>query len=1134
MLTLLALLAWLAAGSEADDRLALMSFMSYMTANSSSALARSSWGNRSVPTCEWRGVTCGLSGRRRGRVVALDLPGLGLGGTVPPELGNLTYLRRLHLPANHLHGVLPLELGNLPDLRHLNLSYNSFQGRIPASLSNCSRLEYLLLYSNRFHGEIPQELCLLSGLKVLSLGQNTLTGNIPLGIGSLVNLKTLNLQFNNLSGGIPQEIGGLVNLVGLGLGYNLLGGSIPASLGNLSALQYMSIPSARLTGSLPPLQNLSSLLVLELGVNSIRGSIPAWLGNLSSLVFLSLQQNGLAGRIPESLGSLQVLMSLDFSQNNLSGHIPHSLGNLGALMTLRLDYNKLEGSFPPSLLNLSTLEDIGLQSNRLSGSFPLDIGNKLPNIQSFVVDINQFHGPIPPSMCNASRLQILQAVYNSLSRRIPNCLGARQNRLSVVALSKNKLEATNDADWGFLTSLTNCSSLKSLDLGYNNLQGELPSAVGNLSSGLSFLIIANNNIVGKIPEGIGNLVNLKLLYMDYNHLEGTIQASLGKIKALNRLSLPYNNLSGSIPPTLGNLTALSLLLLQGNALSGTIPSSLSSCPIEQLDLSYNILTGPISRQLFLISALSNFMLLGHNLLSGTLPSEIGNLKNLGVLDFASNNISGEIPASIGECQSLQHLNISGNSLQGKIPSSMEQLKGLLVLDLSSNNLSGSIPQFLGNLKGISALNLSLNNFEGEVPKHGVFLNATAISITGNEGLCGGIPQLKLPPCSNHTTKKASRKLVVIISICSATLFITLVSTLFIFYHRSRRMKSSIQISLISEQYTRVSYAELFNATNGFASDNLIGAGSFGSVYKGSMRSNDQQVVVAVKVVNLKRRGASQSFIAECETLRCARHRNLVKILTVCSSIDFEGHDFKALVYEYLSNGNLDEWLHQQIMGDGEHKAIDHIVRLGIAIDVAFSLEYLHQHKPLPIIHCDLKPSNVLLDSDMVAHVGDFGLARFVHQELENSSSGWASMRGTIGYAAPEYGLGNQVTTQGDVYSYGILLLEMLTGKRPTDSDFGDVFGLRKYVQMALPDKVADVIDQWLLPEMENDERDKSNSNKSRDLRIACITSILRTGISCSEETPTDRPQIGDALKELLAIRDKFHKNHSSKGEPSSN
>ena len=185
---------------------------------------------------------------------------------------------------------------------------------------------------------------------------------------------------------------------------------------------------------------------------------------------------------------------------------------------------------------------------------------------------------------------------------------------------------------------------------------------------------------------------------------------------------------------------------------------------------------------------------------------------------------------------------------------------------------------------------------------------------------------------------------------------------------------------------RISFAELFNATNGFASENLIGAGSFGSVYKGKITVNGQDAAVAVKVLNLMQRGASQSFVAECNTLRCARHRNIVKILTVCSSIDFQGRDFMALVYEFLPSGNLDQWLHQQTMEeDGEQKSLELIARLYIAIDVASSLDYLHQHTPVPIVHCDLKPSNVLLDCDMVAHVGDFGLARFLHQDKDESS-----------------------------------------------------------------------------------------------------------------------------------------------------
>ncbi|XP_052142012.1 receptor kinase-like protein Xa21 [Oryza glaberrima] len=1104
------------------DRLALMSFRSLIRSDPTQALA--SWGNQSIPMCQWRGVACGLSGRRTGRVVALDLTKLNLVGAISPLLGNLTYLRRLHLHKNRLHGEIPSELGHLRDLRHLNLSYNSIQGLIPATLSTCRGMENIWLYSNKLQGQIPSEFESLQNLQALVLGENRLTGSIPSFIGSLANLKFLILEENNFTGEIPSDIGRLANLTVLGLGSNKLSGPIPASIGNLSALQFLSVFSNNLVGSIPPMQRLSSLEFFELGKNNIEGSIPTWLGNLSSLLTVKLGGNRLDGNIPESLGKLKLLTSLDLSSNNLVGPVPDTIGNLYSIKQFHVENNELEGSLPSSIFNLSSLEELNLQTNNLNGTIPLDLGNRLPKLQLFLISENQFHGSIPPSLCNISTLRWIQTVNNSLSGTIPQCIGINQKSLYSVTFAVNQFETSNKYGWSFMSSLTNCSNLRLLDVGDNKLTGELPNSIGNLSTRLEYFVTNYNSMTGKIPEGLGNLVSLKFIEMNNNFYEGTIPDSLGKLKNLNRLYLTNNNLSGSIPSSIGNLRMLTILSVAGNALSGEIPPSLSNCPLEQLELSYNNLTGLIPKELFAISVLSTSLILDHNFITGPLPSEVGNLTNLALLDFSSNLISGEIPSSIGECQSLQYLNTSGNLLQGQIPPSLDQLKGLLVLDLSHNNLSGSIPKFLGTMTGLASLNLSFNNFEGDVPKDGIFSNATPALIEGNNGLCNGIPQLKLPPCSHQTTKhkKQTWKIAMAISICSTVLFMAVVATYFVFHKRAKKTNANRQTSLIKEQHMRVSYTELAEATKGFTSENLIGAGSFGSVYKGRMKINDQQVAVAVKVFNLKQRGSSKSFAAECETLRCVRHRNLVKVLTVCSSIDFQGRDFKAIVYKFLPNRNLDQWLHQNIMEDGEHKALDLITRLEIAIDVASSLEYLHQYKASPIIHCDLKPSNVLLDDEMVAHVGDFGLARFLHQDPEQSS-GWASMRGTTGYAAPEYGLGNEVSIHGDVYSYGILLLEMFSGKRPTDSKFGESLGLHNYVNMALPDRTASVIDLSLLEETVDGEAKTSKSNQTREMRIACITSILHVGVSCSVETPTDRMPIGDALKELQRIRDKFHR-----------
>ena len=202
---------------------------------------------------------------------------------------------------------------------------------------------------------------------------------------------------------------------------------------------------------------------------------------------------------------------------------------------------------------------------------------------------------------------------------------------------------------------------------------------------------------------------------------------------------------------------------------------------------------------------------------------------------------------------------------------------------------------------------------------------------------------------------------------------------------------------------RVSYGDLSKATDSFSSENLIGFGNFGSVYKGTLSHEDTPV--AVKVLNLQVSSALKSFIAECESLRILKHRNLVKTLTVCSSIDFQGNDFKALVYEFMENGNLEEWLHfsQRINTRREHhRGLNFIQRVNIAIDVASALDYLHNDGPEPIAHRDIKPSNILLDGLMVAHVGDFGLAKLLKKAFSTSSDQSSSIgiRGTVGYVAP--------------------------------------------------------------------------------------------------------------------------------------
>ena len=301
--------------------------------------------------------------------------------------------------------------------------------------------------------------------------------------------------------------------------------------------------------------------------------------------------------------------------------------------------------------------------------------------------------------------------------------------------------------------------------------------------------------------------------------------------------------------------------------------------------------------------------------------------------------------------------------------------------------------------------MSYNHFDGEVPTNGVFNNTSATVIKGNGKLCGGIPKFDLPICkySKPKKRKLNLSLKLVISILSGLLGVTLVM-LFLLLHTLKRKKRESILNNSGNLLLNVSYQSLLRVTDSFSTTKLIGVGSFGSVYIGILEHDRRKV--AIKVLNLLHHGASKSFIAECEVLRNIRHRNLVKVLTACSGVDYQGHDFKALVYEFMTNGNLDGWLHPVSRRNEvreEKMNLNLLQRLNIAIDVANALEYLHHHCHTPIVHCDLKPSNVLLDDDMIGHVGDFGLARFlreVTQECFTNQSSSIRLRGTIGYAPP--------------------------------------------------------------------------------------------------------------------------------------
>ncbi|KAM3338966.1 putative LRR receptor-like serine/threonine-protein kinase [Capsicum galapagoense] len=940
----------------------------------------------------------------------------------------------------------------------------------------------------------------------------------------------LNVANQNLDGSLSPFIGNMSFLRSLYLSNNTFRGEIPSEIGRLRRLQRLYLGNNSFHGDIPSnLSRCSNLVSLVLGGNKLVGSLPPELGALSKLEYFLLTRNNLTGEIPSSFGNLTSLRGFYAPLNGLQGKIPDSFGKLKNLESLGLAANHLTGTIPSAIFNISSITTFDVGMNQIQGTLPSSLGVTLPNLELFIIGGNNMSGLIPPTLSNSSKLVYFLAGDNKLTGSVPSL--ENLNELQQLTIPANYLGTGEPDDLSFIASLTNASRFRILEIGLNNFGGVLPASFRNLSTELQVVSLSYNRIRGNIPAEIGNFVNVEEFQVRENLLTGSIPISFGEVNKLQILDLSKNRLSGNIPPSLGNLSVVSIILLHDNNLTGEIPASLGNCNyMIELYVAENNLLGQIPKELFALSSLVAVDI-SNNHLDGFIPLEVGNMRNLEYLNVSVNNLTGKIPSTIGSCVRLEALDMKENFFQASIPPSFSSLRGLHVLDLSRNNLSGQVPKYLEEFK-FQFLNLSFNDFEGVLPNEGVFKNASAISVIGNPKLCGGVPNIRLPGCDIKRSKRFGSRFIfkVVISVVFGILGLGILVTL-LFCFLLKKPKRVPVSSSIGESLINVSYQSLLQATNGFSEDNLIGAGSYGSVYKGTL---DGGIVVAVKVLNLSRHGATKSFMAECEVLRNIRHRNLVKVLTACSGVDYRGNDFKALVYGFMENGSLEDWLHPGPLDEdtsqgAETKKLNLLQRLNVAIDVASAIDYLHHHCETPVVHCDLKPSNILLDNRLVGHIGDFGLAKFLQPTAQYSSiSGGSSsiVRGTIGYTAPEYGMGSDLSTCGDVYSFGILLLEMFTGKKPTDGMFRDGLDLPSFAKHALLNGAVEVIDPSLINESNEDKKGKSTSiyqNKEH------LVSVIRVGVACSAYSGTERMNITETVSQLYSIKEALLKSEKNSG-----
>ncbi|KHN11868.1 Probably inactive leucine-rich repeat receptor-like protein kinase [Glycine soja] len=877
-----------------------------------------------------------------------------------------------------------------------------------------------------------------------------------------------------------------------------LSGHIDRGLLRLQFLQILSLSRNNFTGTIAPdLLSIGDLQVVDLSENNLYGPIPDGIFQQCwSLRVVSFANNNLTGKVPDSLSSCYSLAVVNFSSNQLHGELPSGMWFLRGLQSIDLSNNFLEGEIPEGIQNLIDLRELRLGSNHFTGRVPEHIGDCLL-LKLVDFSDNSISGRLPESMQKLTSCTFLSLQGNSFTGGIPHWIGEMK-------------------------------SLEVLDLSANRFSGWIPKSIGNLDL-LSRLNLSRNQITGNLPELMVNCIKLLTLDISHNHLAGHLPSWIFRM-GLQSVSLSGNRFSESNYPSLTSIPVsfhgLQVLDLSSNAFFGQLPSGIGGLSsLQVLNLSTNNISGSIPMSIGELKSLY-ILDLSDNKLNGSIPSEVEGAISLSEMRLQKNFLGGRIPAQIEKCSELTFLNLSHNKLIGSIPSAIANLTNLQYADFSWNELSGSLPKELTNLSNLFSFNVSYNRLQGELPVGGFFNTISPLSVSGNPLLCGSVVNHSCPsvhpkpivlnPNSSYSNSGSSlqnnhHKMMLSISVIiaiGAAIFIVIgvvVVTVLNIHARSSMLSSAAPFVFSGgEDYSGSpandpNYGKLVmfsgdaefvdGAHNILNKDSEIGRGGFGVVYCTVLRDGHCVAIKKLTVSTLTK--SQEDFEREVKMLGKIKHQNLVAL---------EGYywtpSLQLLIYEYLARGSLQKLLHDD---DSSKNLLSWRQRFKIILGMAKGLAYLHQ---MELIHYNLKSTNVFIDCSDEPKIGDFGLVRLLpmldHCVLSSK------IQSALGYMAPEFACRTvKITEKCDIYSFGILILEVVTGKRPVEYMEDDVVVLCDKVRSALDDgKVEQCVDE------------KLKGNFAAEEAIP----VIKLGLVCASQVPSNRPDMAEVINILELIQ----------------